>query len=786
MVSIKKQDKKHGAESMRPISGPLSRGISISRALTVFLVAGLAVLGLSVCLVVAFGAYQELQHVQESNRYKQTVSRANAIWNYVENRIIILEDLSKLPILTQSVMQPEFNQARSADLMPTLSVLGEHPQMMLLDFQGKVIHATRPEPRFEFHNDKGVSEVLSGARPFHIRIDYHDDASFWSIVVPIEYNEYPEGALAVVTPLSAMGNFLGFSDSLRDEEISVIDGERTACTYGVLPSIHDERRVPIPHLNLELIQRADTSMIRQSRNMLLLKLIVIFLLTAIPIGAIEVYLGRKAFARPLERLRSLANGIVSGDDSVPWDFSGEHLREVRLLAKDFDTMLKRLKRRETSLTLKTRDLFDLNDALTKEIAEKKQVELALQEQLSFLQRLIDTIPNPIFYKDAGGIYIGCNHAFELYLDLPRKQIIGQSSSDLRMHEPVVVYRESDGLASPFSDADHYEARIQCSDGRMRNVIVNKAPFTDSEGQTMGHVYVIMDVTERKRLESKLLQAQKLESIGSLAAGIAHEINTPIQFIGDNTHFLFDGFKDLMAFLRVHRDLVQHETIKHDYPSMVRAVHEKQENLDIDYLLEEIPRAIEQTLSGVEHVTKIIRSMKEFSHPGQEQKEDTDMNRAIENTITVTRNEWKYAAEVITDFDSNLPPVPCRQGEFTQVIMNLIINAAHAITEKNDDAMDRKGTITISTKLEDNRVEIRVTDDGTGIPEAIRDRIFDPFFTTKEVGRGTGQGLPVSRSIIEEKHGGSLSFESEIGHGTTFIITLPIFNTDEARSNFSSW
>ena len=176
---------------------------------------------------------------------------------------------------------------------------------------------------------------------------------------------------------------------------------------------------------------------------------------------------------------------------------------------------------------------------------------------------------------------------------------------------------------------------------------------------------------------------------------------------------------------------------------------------------------------MERVAKIVRSMKEFSHPGFDEKTSVDINRALENTITVARNEWKYVADIKTDFEADLPLVACLPGALNQVFLNIIINAAHAISDNRNDAPDSKGIITASTRSNGNSVEIRISDTGQGIPENIQPRIFDPFFTSKEVGRGTGQGLAISHSVIVEKHGGSISFETETGKGTTFIIQLPI-------------
>jgi signal transduction histidine kinase len=287
---------------------------------------------------------------------------------------------------------------------------------------------------------------------------------------------------------------------------------------------------------------------------------------------------------------------------------------------------------------------------------------------------------------------------------------------------------------------------------------------------------LRDVTERKTMERQLAQSQKLEAIGQLAAGIAHEINTPTQYVGDNTKFLKEAFEDLKGLSDKYKDLMEALKQGGDTKNIVKAIEDTAQEIDTEYLGEEIPKAIEQTLEGVERVTHIVRAMKEFSHPGASEKSAVDINKAIENTITVARNEWKYVAEMVTDFDPTLQPVPCFPGEFNQVVLNLVTNAAHAIGEALGESSTGKGKITVSTLGNADFAEIRVSDTGPGIPPEIRSRIFDPFFTTKEVGKGTGQGLSIAHSVVVGKHGGNLQLETEMGKGSTFIICLPLENT----------
>lgn len=300
----------------------------------------------------------------------------------------------------------------------------------------------------------------------------------------------------------------------------------------------------------------------------------------------------------------------------------------------------------------------------------------------------------------------------------------------------------------------------------------KDETTDKTGKS-AFLLLGAEITDRKRLKTQLALSQKMESVGQLAAGIAHEINTPTQYVMDNVRFLQDAFRDSYALVKSFRRLLEAARSGSVTAELIAEMDAAVENSDIEYLQEEIPKAIEQSLEGTERVAKIVRAMKEFSHPGTEEKSPVDINRTIESTVTVCRNEWKYVADIKMDLDPSLPQVPCLAGEFNQVILNIIINAAHSIADVVGTGSDAKGTITISTRRSGNHVEICISDTGAGIPEEFRGKIFDPFFTTKGVGKGTGQGLAISHSVIVDKHGGTIEFETEIGKGTKFIIRLPV-------------
>ena len=278
-----------------------------------------------------------------------------------------------------------------------------------------------------------------------------------------------------------------------------------------------------------------------------------------------------------------------------------------------------------------------------------------------------------------------------------------------------------------------------------------------------------DVTDREVLGQQLRQAQKLEAIGQLAAGIAHEINTPIQYVGDNTRFLQESWPSFKELIAITREIRQAASLGPVSSQTLQQFDALAQAADFEYLQTEIPRAIEQSLEGIQRVGKIVRAMKEFSHPGSEEKKLIDINKAIETTITVARNEWKYVAEIETHFDVDLPAVLCHAGEFNQVILNLLINAAQAM----GDGSQGKGKIVVSTGHDDDWAEISISDTGAGIPEAVRSRVFEPFFTTKPVGKGTGQGLALAHTAIVRRHGGKIWFDSETGKGTTFYIRMPL-------------
>jgi signal transduction histidine kinase len=282
----------------------------------------------------------------------------------------------------------------------------------------------------------------------------------------------------------------------------------------------------------------------------------------------------------------------------------------------------------------------------------------------------------------------------------------------------------------------------------------------------GAVIVFRDMTEVRRAELEARHDQKLESLGRLSAGLAHEINTPIQFVGDNTRFLASAYQDMLELLLVYRTCMAKTLGEMAWDERTRLAQEAETKADVEYLASEIPVAASQSLEGVERVASLVRAMKSFTYKDSAEQSYADLNEAIRTTLTVARNEVKYVADVTLDL-GELPEVMCHRGDLNQVFLNLLINAGDALEGKEE-----RGEIRITSRAEGPTAVISFADNGSGIPEHIKRSIFDPFFTTKEVGRGTGQGLALARAVLD-KHGGSIEVRSVVGEGTTFTLRLPV-------------
>ena len=415
-----------------------------------------------------------------------------------------------------------------------------------------------------------------------------------------------------------------------------------------------------------------------------------------------------------------------------------------------------------------------------DMTERKQAEEALVAARERFLYLLSSSPSVIYSFDAS------EDSKPTFISANVRELLGYEPSEYLSDPSFWVNRvhpdDIDALMAEFpalyeKDRLTYRYRFRRKDGSYCWVNDSLQLIRDRSGEPVEIVGSWSDISERMKaeeentkLELELRQAQKLEALGRLSSGIAHEINTPMQYVGDNVRFLEDAFAQLNPALRAHKahmagaaagsGAVEHSS---EQPGEIEAA-------ELDYLIEEIPAAICQCLEGIARVNDIVCATKEFSHPDAQEKSAVNINQAIAATVTVCRHEWKYVAEVELDLDEALPLVPCLPGELNQVLLNLIVNAVDAIREKGEKT---KGRIRIATHGCADAAEIRVSDTGVGIPPEECSKIFEPFYTTKEVGQGTGQGLAISHIIITRKHGGTIVVESEVGKGTTFIIRLPL-------------
>lgn len=435
---------------------------------------------------------------------------------------------------------------------------------------------------------------------------------------------------------------------------------------------------------------------------------------------------------------------------------------------------------ESLLEEKSRELYDThNELLT--------TAFDLHIEAERTRTILQTAAEAIITFDRDGTIETVNPAAERIFGYLSSEFVGTSVKELIVEgkrvtddkqdtKPVEPIDENFWTSLPGTHNPTIEVAGKRKDGEefVMELAGSRVEFEDR----LIYTWILRDVTERRNLERQLSFSQRLESVGQLAAGIAHEINTPIQFVSDNLTFMQKAFQKWSKLFEHHEAL--HAACKENNTDAIaelcESIDEYAEEAQIDFLRSELPTAILQSCDGASRVAKIVRTMKEFSHPGVQSKTKTDINKAIESTLTVSRNEWKYVADVETDFAVNLPDIPCFPGDLNQAILNLIVNAAQAISEHPKE--NERGKITVRTRATETHVEISIEDNGPGMGKDVRDRIFDPFFTTKPVGKGTGQGLAITYSVVVERHDGTVHVESELGKGTTFVIRLPINQTTE--------
>lgn len=416
----------------------------------------------------------------------------------------------------------------------------------------------------------------------------------------------------------------------------------------------------------------------------------------------------------------------------------------------------------------------------RDITHHRLAETEVRRAKSDFEQLISSLSSALIVTDTQLITKQWNAMATNLYGMNAPQVIGNNLLSLGLPwDPAAVQAGVERCRKELAPIHLDPMRFTRQDHNEGFLGLSISPLKTEENQLAGFIFLCSDITQRKILESRLAQAQKLESIGQLAAGIAHEINTPIQYVDNNTEFLRDNFARLIHLVNGIIDLLQAARQgRLDAQASARLDTLLQET-DLEFLIQEIPLAIQQSLDGIRRVSEIVRAMKEFSHPGVKQKVPLDINKAITDTLTVTRNEWKYYAEIKTDFQPDLPMVTCLPAEISQVLLNIIVNAAQAIASSPHRAPDQLGQIDITTTQKSGWVEIRIADDGPGIPEEIKNRIFEPFFTTKEVGKGTGQGLAIAYDVVCHKHQGAIHFENRAPHGVVFVIRLPVRAIDHS-------
>jgi len=418
------------------------------------------------------------------------------------------------------------------------------------------------------------------------------------------------------------------------------------------------------------------------------------------------------------------------------------------------------------------------DGLAREIAHRKRIADALSDSQNRMMSINDSLFEGVLVFDENGHIALSNRAADRLLSAEEKLPSRDLDAVLRLvlDEHAVAFK-----AGPFRQVIRDGVGIQDEDalfvrrdGKPIAVAYACVPLLEKDG-VQGAILSFRDIGAFKQAQRDALQASKLASVGQLAAGIAHEINTPIQYIGDNLRFLSNAFQSIVGLLKRSEQLLS--GIDGEQAEQARSALERaREQADAEYLLENIPEAARQSLEGAGQVARIVLAMKEFSHPGERAKAEVDINRSVENTLAVSRNEWKQWATLEIKLEETLPRVNCLGGEINQVLLNLVINAAHAIEEAGRGA---DGKIQVATRrLDEDRIEISIEDNGVGMTEAVIEQIFDPFFTTKKIGKGTGQGLSICRDVIVAKHGGRISVHSTPGVGTRFSVILPIGEAEE--------
>lgn len=446
-----------------------------------------------------------------------------------------------------------------------------------------------------------------------------------------------------------------------------------------------------------------------------------------------------------------SSGVLIWDSLIQTCWIGLVVAALLPICRYWEDSMMKILSLEDSLAVANRKASNLI------LAEREENQRNVQRKSAVVNNALDGIIS----LDSKGRITEFNPAAEAIFGLGRHDVIGQPFLKFlpKRYWELVVESLRAARGGDRHGLLNARTELMALDATGEEIPIELTLTADDINDWSMLTAFVRNMREQKQLETKLAHAQKMESIGQLAAGVAHEINTPNQYIGDNIEFLRDSLSTVRdAALKMKEGL--------DPTQMEKLWQEA----DLDYLLEETPKAVDHALEGVSRVGQIVKAMKDFSHPGTREKTESSINEIIMSTTTITRNEWKYHAKLELDLDPMIPNTLVHPGEIGQVVLNLIINSAHAI---RDHRKSHEGLIKIRTFQREGSIVIEVSDNGCGIPEKHRDRVFDPFFTTKGVGIGTGQGLAITHSVIVQHHQGDISLDTKDGEGTTIRITLPI-------------
>jgi len=712
-----------GREADRPAD---SGGTSFSRVFTLMLVVFFLVqAGLAVVVAVRIVG-DELTAMRLESVQSQLGSYRHAFRGYVNDRLSLLDEYAAMDRVVAAA------SGRSADgagaLLASLPMLGDKAVFCLQNAAGEVVGAP---PALAGHLPRGdeLLRLVGQTRSLGVYLPEDEPPhAWWRLSVPVMEGGRLAGVLSAFIRIDPC-RFLAVPED-GTMSVSIVWRGRMLDMAGLEPLSGLTLRTGTGYPDIELVQTVSRKLLDQRVRHVLL-LLIAGLVCGMLLLVLAVRLaGRRLLIIPHAKLESLSHCL------------------------------------ERDMARRTADLERQTVRLSQEIRERREAEAEARETGQLVTALLEGI-NAAFYvlNPATGLIVRANTVIRDMFGLEPGAIVG---SDCR---------------KAFADATEGTQRLLCPDaiestyaeGVARHVSGTSFPVARYlvELEIRGEIHIgviVLDISGRKTLERRLNIAQKLESVGELASGIAHEINTPIQYVGDSVRFVNDSFTDLAAIVALGRELVRLCREEGSHPDIVRSIDGQAEEADLDFVMREVPKACARALDGTERVAVIVRAMKNFAHPGDGRKKGVDINQSLANTLTVAKNEWKYVADVVEDY-GEVPIVNCLAGDINQVFLNIIVNAAHAIGDVVGNS-GGKGTITVSTRAGKGNVVIRIADTGPGIPPENRDKIFDPFFTTKEVGRGTGQGLAIVHDIVVERHGGSIDVESEVGRGTTFIITLP--------------